>query len=109
VADYVDVLPRLRRLTGIAVRAIPLGVEVYSSGLVAADRLPHERVTVMREAIVAALERQRLHPEEGVDALQKRYPDIDRAGALEGWSLGVPNIFTDAPTGSMDPGRWAAT
>ena len=63
----------------------------------------------MREAIVAALERQRLHPEEGVDALQKRYPDIDRAAALEGWSLGVPNIFTAAPTGSMDPGRWAAT
>ncbi len=109
VADYVDILPRLRRLAGISVRAIPFGIEVYSSGLVAADRLPEEQVAAMGDAIVAALERQRRHPEEGVEALQRRYPDIDRAAALEGWSLVVPNIFTDAPTGSMDADRWAST
>ncbi|HEX9548674.1 MAG TPA: hypothetical protein VF942_15135 [Acidimicrobiales bacterium] len=28
---------------------------------------------------------------------------------MEGWSLSVPNIFTDVPTGSMDAERWAAT
>jgi ABC-type nitrate/sulfonate/bicarbonate transport system substrate-binding protein len=109
VADYVDILPRLRHITGIAVRAIPLGVEVYSSGLVAADRLSDERVAGMCEGVVASLERQRLHPEEGVEALLDRYPDIGRAAAIEGWSLGVANIFTDVPTGSMDAERWAAT
>jgi len=109
VADYVDVLPRLRRTAGVAVRAIPLGIEVYSSGLVAADRLPDEEVADMCEAVVAALERQRLHPEEGVDALQLRYPGTDRSAALEGWALVVPNIFTDVPTGSMSAARWATT
>ena len=109
VADYVDVLPRLRRMAGVAVRAIPLGIDVYSSGLVAADRLSDEEVAEMCKAVVAALERQRLNPEEGVDALARRYPDTDRSAALEGWALVVPNIFTDVPTGSMSADRWAAT
>lgn len=109
VADYVDVLPRLRRIAGVAVRAIPLGIDVYSSGLVAADRLSDEEVADMCEAVVAALERQRLHPEEGVDALSRRYPETDWSAALEGWALVVPNIFTDVPTGSMSADRWAAT
>ncbi|HEX2699035.1 MAG TPA: ABC transporter substrate-binding protein [Acidimicrobiales bacterium] len=109
VADYVDVLPRLRRMAGVAARAVPLGIEVYSSGLVAADRLSDDEVAEMCKAVVAALERQRLHPEEGMDALQRRYPDVDRSAALEGWALVEPNIFTDVPTGSMDADRWAAT
>ena len=109
VADYVDVLPRLRRVSGAAVRAIPLGVNVYSSGLVAADRLSDEEVADMCAALVVALERQRVNPEEGVDALQRRYPETDRDAALEGWSLVEPNIFTDVPTGSMSADRWAAT
>ena len=76
---------------------------------VAADRVPHDRVVEMRAALVAALERQRRNPEEGVEQLTRRYPEIEPAAAVEGWSLGVPNIFTDAPTGSMDPERWDFT
>ena len=109
VADYVDVLPRLRRAAGIEVRAIPFGIEVYSSGLVAADRVSADQVAAMSEAIAAALERQRQHPDDGVEALQRRYPDVDRAAAMEGWALVAPNIFTDAPTGSMTPERWSRT
>jgi NitT/TauT family transport system substrate-binding protein len=109
VADYVDIQPRLQRLSGIDVRAVPFGLDVYSSGLVAADRLPDERVTDMRAALVAALEAQRAAPEAGVDALVRRYPEIEPAAALEGWSLVEPYIFTDVPAGSMDPERWADT
>jgi NitT/TauT family transport system substrate-binding protein len=109
VADYVDIEPRLRRLSGIPVRAIPFGLEVYSSGLVAADRLPEERVVEMRDALVAALQRQRAHPTEGVEALVQRYPDIEPAAAIEGWRLVEPYIFTDVPPGSMDVDRWADT
>ena len=109
VADFVDVLPRLSRLVGAPTRAIPFGIEVYSSGLVAADRLPDAQVADMRDALVAALERQRQHPAEGVDDFTRRYPDTNRDAALEGWLVGVPNIFTDAPTGSMDADRWADT
>jgi NitT/TauT family transport system substrate-binding protein len=109
VADYVDIQPRLQRLSGIDVRAVPFGLDVYSSGLVAADRLSDERVTDMRAALVAALEAQRAAPEAGVDALVRRYPEIEPAAALEGWSLVEPYIFTDVPAGSMDPERWADT
>lgn len=109
VADYVDIQPRLRRLAGIEVRAVPFGLDVYSSGLVAADRLSDERVAGMRDALVAALETQRAHPADGMDALLRRYPDVAPEAALEGWSLIEPYIFTDAPAGSMDAERWADT
>lgn len=109
LADYVDVLPLVRRATGAGVRAIPFDIDVYSSGLVAADRLSEEQVVAMREALVAAVERQREHPEEGLDALEGRYPEIDCAAALEGWSLVTPNIFRDVPPGCMSADRWAET
>jgi ABC-type nitrate/sulfonate/bicarbonate transport system substrate-binding protein len=109
VADYVDLVPRTRRQAGVAVRAVPFDVPVYSSGLVAADRLPEDVVDRMAAAIVAALERQRKDPEAGVTALLARYPDVDPAEALEGWSLAEPNIFTDDRVGAMDEDRWAAT
>ena len=109
VADFVDLLPRVRRQAGIPVRAIPFGLDVYASGLVAADRVPAELVARMREAIVAALEHQRHDPESGVEALCRRYPDVDPAEALEGWSLVEPNVFTGDVPGSMDAERWKDT
>ncbi len=109
VCDFVDLLPRVRRQSGIAVRAVPLGLNVYSSGLVAADRLPDELVTRMQVAIAAALEAQRQNPEAGLDELARRYPDADPLEALEGWALAEPNIFTDAPPGSADAETWART
>jgi len=109
VADYVDIEPRLRRLSGIDVRSVPFGLGVYSSGLVAADRLSHQRVCDMRDAVVAALEHQRSHAEDGIESLVRRYPGIDPADALEGWSIVEPYIFTEVPAGSMDAERWADT
>lgn len=109
VADYVDLVPRTRRQAGVAVRAVPFGLPFYSSGLVAADRMPDDVVDRVRRAMAAALERQRAHPETGLDALRRRYPDADPADAVEGWSIGEPRIFTEEPLLSMDPDRWAAT
>ncbi len=109
VADYVDLLPRTRRQAGVPVRAVPLGLPLYSSGLVAGDGLPEDVVDRMAAAVVAALERQREDPEAGVAALVRRYPEVDAAEALEGWSLAEPNIFTEDPVGSMDVHRWQAT
>lgn len=109
VADFVDLLPRVRGQAGIAVRAVPFGIEVYASGLVAADTLPDEVVGTMREAVAQALERQRRDPGAGLGELRRRYPGVDPADALEGWSLAEPNIFSGAEPRSMDPGRWEAT
>lgn len=109
VCDFVDLLPRVRRQSGIAVRAVPLGLDGYSSGLVAADRLPSETVARMQAALVAALHAQRDDPRAGLPELARRYPDADPVDALEGWSLAEPNIFTGAPPGSSSPDTWAAT
>ena len=109
VCDFVDLLPRVRRQAGTPVRAVPLGLEVYSSGLVAADRLADEVVVRMQAALAAALQRQRDDPEAGLGELARRYPDADPREALEGWSLAEPNIFTGPPPGSSDPDTWART
>ena len=109
VADFADLVPRVRRQSGIAVRAVPFGLPFYSSGLVAADRLPAEVVVRVQAALADALERQRNDPRGGLPELARRYPDVDPADALEGWSLVEPNIFTGAPVGSSTPDRWEAT
>jgi NitT/TauT family transport system substrate-binding protein len=109
VCDFVDLLPRIRRQAGVAVRAVPLGLEVYSSGLVAADRIPDEVVARVQTAVAAALEAQRDDPKAGLDELARRYPDADPLEAVEGWELAAPNIFTGPTPGSSDPETWART
>ncbi len=109
VCDFVDLLPRIRRQAGVAVRAIPLGLDVYSSGLVAADRIPDDVVARLQTAVAAALEAQRANPKSGLDELDRRYPDADPLEALEGWELAAPNIFTGPTPGSSDPETWVRT
>jgi hypothetical protein len=91
------------------VRPVPLNLDVYSSGLVAADRIPDEVVARLQSAVAAALEAQRLDPKAGLDELDRRYPDADPIEAVEGWELGAPNIFTGPTPGSSDPETWART
>lgn len=109
VPEFVDLLPRISRQSGITLRAIPFGTEVYASGLVASDHLAPELAWRMRAALSATLERQRRDPRRGLDVLEERYPEIDRDAAVEGWHLVEPNVFTGEPVGSMSPERWADT
>ena len=109
VADFVDLIPRTRRQAGVPVRAVTFGFELYSSGLVAADRLPPDLVLRVGAAVADALERQREDPKAGLPDLARRYPDADPNDALEGWSLVEPNIFTGPPPGSSEPATWAAS
>lgn len=109
VPDFADLVPRTRRQAGVPVRAVPLGIEVYGSGLVAADRVPADVVERLRSALAAALVRQRQDPTAGVEQLETRYPEVDPRDAVEGWRLVEPNIFTAVQPGSMDARRWADT
>lgn len=109
VADFADLVPRARRWSGIEMRAIPVGLAHYASGVVAGDHVPDEQVEAMQAAVAAALERQRAEPETGIEQLLARCPDVEAADALEGWSIAVPTIFADAPAGSMDHAAWEAT
>lgn len=102
LADFVDLVPQIRRTAG-EVRAIPLGTEVYASGLVVADHVPTDVVSRLVSGVVAALEGQRRDPEGGLPALLARYPSANPEEALEGWRLVEPYIFDGDPVGSMDP------
>lgn len=109
VPDYADLVPRVRRQSGIPVRAVPLGTDVYSSGLVANDDLPSDLVEQVVRALRAALEAQRADPRSGLAELGRRYPEADPYEAVEGWSLVEPNIFTGVEPLSMEEDRWAVT
>lgn len=109
VPDFADLVPRTRCQAGVPVRAVPLGVEVYGSGLVAADRVPPDVVERMRAVLATTLVRQREDATAGLAQLDARYPEVDPADAVEGWRLVEPNIFTGVEPGSMEARRWADT
>ena len=110
IVALVDALPRRRRQAGIDLRAVRVGRDdVYGSGVIAADRLPHELVTRVRAGVVAALEAQRSGPDAGLSQMADRYGDDRTDDAPEGWRMLEEFVFTDVPTGSMDAGRWATT
>lgn len=108
-ASWVDAVPVLRDRAEVALRAVPVGLDVYTAGLVAADRVPDEVVARMQGAVVAALEAQRADPTAGLDELARRYPDIDPGAAHEAWTLLEPYVFAPLGPGAVDPQRWQRT
>jgi len=108
IPAWVDMTPA-NMGGGAPIRAIPLDIEVYATGLVAADRLPLELVTRMRDALSAGYELQREDPALGITAFRRRFPGISEDHLRTGWSVLEPYAF-DAPTpGAMDAERWTAT
>ncbi|HTN24650.1 MAG TPA: ABC transporter substrate-binding protein [Solirubrobacteraceae bacterium] len=120
----VDVLPmwmddttavRLRGMTlrhrgeDIAIRTIALDVPVYSTGLIAADRVPLDVARRMRDALTAGHELQRQRPEPGVAAFRRCFPEVAAEHARVNWELYEPYAFDGPAPGSMDAGRWRAT
>jgi len=109
IPTWIDMTLEHRRDAPFAIRAIPLDIEVYATGLVAADRLPLELVARVRDAFVAGYELQRDEPGLGIAAFRRRFPDISEEHIRANWELFEPYAF-DAPTpGSMDADRWQAT
>lgn len=109
VVGFVDGLPRTRRQVGLPVRAIPVALDVYASGLVAGEHVSPATAWKVRAAVTAALEAQRREPEAGLPELRRRYPEADVDDALEGWRLLERNIFTGVDPGSMNSERWDGT
>ncbi len=110
---WMDMTPyhREARFTdaGFPTRVIALDIEVYTTGLLAADRLPLELVTRMRDAFAAGYELQREDPEPGIAAFRRRFSDISEEQIRANWALFEPYAFDGAAPGSMDAGRWQTT
>ena len=109
VPDFIDLVPRTRDQSGVAIRPIPFNLKVYGHGVIVADTVPPETIRRMVDAIAAALERQRQEPRHGLDLMAARFPDANLDYAVEGWEIGQRNIFTGEPIGSATPEGWAAT
>ena len=111
----IDVIPTWVDMTlnhvgrGYAVRPIALDIETYSTGLLAADRLPLELVTRMRDAFVAGYELQLERPELGIAAFRRRFPEISEQHIRDNWSLFEPYAFDGGAPGAMHADRWETT
>ncbi len=112
----IDVIPTWMDMTlyhrkpELAIRTIPLDIEVYTTGLVAADRVPLELVSRFRDAWVAGYELQLEQPELGIAAFRRQYPDVSVEHVRANWAVfeqyAVDGLV--AP-GSMDSERWRET
>jgi len=92
------------------VRAIALPIPVYSTGLIAADRVPLEVVCLMREALAAGHDLQRDRPAPGLAGFQRWFPDVSEEHVRVNWSLYAPNAFDGgSPPGTMHAERWQDT
>jgi hypothetical protein len=111
----IDVIPTWMDMTlnhidkGYAVRPIALDIETYATGLLAADRLPLELVTRMRDAFVAGYQLQLERPELGIAAFRRRFPDISEQHIRDNWALFEPYAFDGGAPGAMHADRWETT
>ncbi|MBA3746123.1 MAG: ABC transporter substrate-binding protein [Solirubrobacterales bacterium] len=94
---------------GYDVRTIALDIPVYSTGLVAADRLPAEVVRGVRDAIAAGHELQRRERALGMAAFLRCFPEVTEQHAQVNWELYEPYAFDGVPPGGMQADRWRAT
>ncbi len=112
----IDVIPTWMDMTlyhckpDLPIRTIALDIEVYTTGLVAADRVPLELVSRFRDAWVAGYELQRERPELGIAEFRRQYPDVSEEHVRANWALFEPYAVDGvvAP-GSMDSERWRET
>ncbi len=108
IPAWVDMPPTYSR-KGLEIRAIPLEVDAYATGLVAADRLALELVSRMRDALAAGYDLQREQPELGIDALRRRLPEISEDHLSTAWSVFEPYAFARPEPLAMDAERWQRT
>lgn len=108
IPTWMDWLTFYDRNTVVPVRIIPLDIEVYATGLIAADRLPLELVIRMRDAFAAGHDLHKNEPEVAIAGFRRFFPEISEEHIRANWSLFEPYAF-DRPPGSMDQVRWRDT
>jgi len=96
--------------TTFAVCTIALEIPVYTTGLVAADRLPSDVIRSMRDAYVAGFQLQSERPELGLSGFRRCFPTVSEDHARLNWAIFEPCARSgDVLPGSMSADRWEAT
>ncbi len=109
IPTWIDMAFLHHRDAGFPIRAIPLDIDVYTSGLVAADRLAPDVISRVRDAFVAGYDLQVAHPDVGIAGFRRRYPDVSEEHIRASWARFEPYAFDRVPPGTMSAGRWEAT
>jgi len=94
---------------GFKTRVIALDIPVYSTGLIAADRVSLDVVQRMRDALAAGHDLQRRRPEPGLAAFGRCFPEVTEQHVRVNWALYEPYAFDGATPGSMNAPRWRDT
>jgi ABC-type nitrate/sulfonate/bicarbonate transport system substrate-binding protein len=109
-ATMVDTIAGIAAKSGLEVRAVALGPDVYASGLIAGDGVPTDVVERMRQALFAAFALQEADPASAVAEFCERFPDVLPSVATAGWAHLQSYAAAGAGgVGAMDAVRWAAT
>ena len=111
IANFADLLPIDQARAGTPLRAVPVGGDVHTSTVLAADSVPGEIVARFLAAAAASFERQRQDPGRGVEALRARYPDVEPEVAVDTWRRLEPYAFAAGagPVGGMETEGWERT
>jgi len=111
----IDVIPTWMDMTlhhrgpELEIRTIPLDIDVYTTGLIAADRLDLDLVTRVRDVFAAGHDLQREQPDLGLAGFRRTYPDVPADHIRRNWALFEPYAFDRVPPGSMNADRWLDT
>jgi len=110
IPTWMDMTLYHHRTPDLSIRKVPLDIEVYTTGLMVADRVPLELVSRFHDAWVAGYQLQLERPELGISAFRRQYPDVSEEHVRANWALFEPYAVDGvvAP-GSMDSERWRET
>lgn len=106
IPSWMDMTVHHERTADFPIRAIALDVPVYTTGLIAADRLSDDLVEAMRDALLAGHQLQLEQPELGLTAFRRKYPDISLELLRANWAVFEPYCRDLVP---MDREKWRAT
>ncbi len=100
IPSWLDMTVADRRDADFSIRTIPLDIDVYTTGLLAADRLPLELVTRVRDTFVDGHLLQREEPGLGIAAFRRRFLDVSEEHVRASWDLFEPYAFDGVAPGS---------
>lgn len=109
IPAWADVVTVVQAKTGFPMRSVPLDVDVYSTGLIAADRVPLELAKRVRDAMRAGFELQRADPELGFGAFIARFPSMTIDDIRLNWSHFEELASGRDPHGAMEAATWERT